>query len=493
MPKDTRTKTAGVAGGKKMSSSPWRGLPAKLRGIPGSDQLFTMWGNDSFRRAPPVLPPNLSVWDARDPSRPLPYSFQTPTPIAPPPITGVAFVTQARAARSKPKAKQKQTLPRLLPAFHPSSHSPSDNPSCSSTVASSVPEKSYLYTYPVPSSSNQHPGSAFPLSWPPPPPPPGYVKDEPMVVELPSPSYASSSEQGHGSEPDESSPEREELSVSKTDSSFVYLPIPALPCSPPLSPWSSPGRTSPLRLDESLSGEDLPQGLPSVARAHSEPLQTCGEEGWGVYEVCRRRRLPRMIFKKPVTSLPELDLSGTGTDLVLPALRSPCSAPDEQDSADEGRDFDASCQAERRPRYSPYHNVNASRGAQEEGESDLPPLRLLLDQLEIDEHRRAQSEAQSQPPPDAPLADKLHITLIPTGERASPASSRRGRRATKTADATTPVPTPSLSTVARLAPRRPGQVKLGAVPNSGVAIPCTSGGCTAAAAVHPQRGGLHAF
>lgn len=37
MPKDTRTKTG--AGGKKMNFSPWRGLPAKLRGIPGSQEV----------------------------------------------------------------------------------------------------------------------------------------------------------------------------------------------------------------------------------------------------------------------------------------------------------------------------------------------------------------------------------------------------------------------------------------------------------------------
>ena len=449
-----------------------------------------MWGNDSFRRAPPALPPNLSVWDARDPSRPLPYSFQTPTPIAPPPITGVAFVTQARAARSKPKAKPK--LPRLLPAFHPSSRSPSNNPS--STASPAALEQSYLYTYPVPSSSGQPPGSFAPLSWPPPPPPPGYVKDEPMVIELPSPSYASSSEQGHGSEPDYSSSERSEWSVPKKKKSFVYLPIPALPCSPPLSPWSSPGQTCPpLMPEESLSGEDLPQDPPSIGRAYSEPVQTRDGEGWGLYEVCRRRRLPRMIFKKPVTPLHELDLPGTGTDLVLPTLRTPSTAPDEQDSADEGRDFDASCQAERRARYSPYYTVNASRGAQEEGEGDLPPLRLLLDQLEIDEHRRAQSEAQSQPPSNALLADELLTTLIPANERTSPAASRDGRPAAKTTEAATPVPTqPSLSAVAGLAPRHTGQVKLGAVSGSGAAIPCTAGGRTAAS-VHPQRGGLHAF
>ena len=244
--------------------------------------------------------------------------------------------------------------------------------------------------------------------------------------------------------------------------------------------------------DESLSGEDLPQDPPSVGRAYSEPVQSRDGEGWGVYEVCRRRRLPRMIFKKPVAPLLELDLSGTGTDLVLPALRSPCTAPDEQDSEDEGRDFDASCQAERRPRYSPYHNVNASKGAQEEGEGDLPPLRLLLDQLEIDEHRRAQSEAQSQPPSDALLADKLLTALISVKERTSPAPQLRDLRATNEAEAATPVPIPSLSAVARSVPHHPGQVKLGTVSSSGAAIQCTTGGRTAAS-VHPQRGGLHAF
>ncbi|PIL25302.1 hypothetical protein GSI_13191 [Ganoderma sinense ZZ0214-1] len=435
-----------------------------------------MWGNDSFRQAPPpVLPTHSSVWDVRDPSRPLPYSFQTPTPVAPPPITGIAFVTEARAARSKPNAKQK--LPRLLPAICPSSHSSSDSLASSSPIAPVTPEQSYLYTYQAPSPFGHPLGSV--LSWPP-PPPPGYVKDEPMVDELPPESNVS------GPECDTSS-ERSVFAVSKAKSSFTYLPIPPFSCSPPLSPWSSPGQTclSPLLSEESLPAEA--QGSAAIARAQSEPLPR-DEEALSVYEACCQRKLPPMVFKKKLaTPLPEVAI-----DLVLPALRVPCSAPDQQDSADEGRDFDASCQPERRARYSPYQTTNASGGAHQESEGDLPPLRLLLAQLEIDEHYRAQSEAQYESSSDPLPADKPLNTPAPATKkrkRKSPTTSRR-RRAATTANATTQVPTPSLSAVARPATSPSGQVKLGAVAGSAVAIPYTSGGRTAAV-VHPQRGGLH--
>ncbi len=314
-----------------------------------------------------------------------------------------------------------------------------------------------------------------------------------MVEELFT-NYVSGSEQGYEYESGNSSPEP---LVSFTGSRFKTLPIPALPCSPPLRPWSSPGETclSPLMLGENLSTDDLASSPPAIARARTDPPETSsqsrGEVALSVYEACRQRRLPPMIFKKPAAAPPELDLPDTGHGLVLPALRAqPSDSDDPQDSADEGRDFDASGKRERAPRHSPYYIANASRGAHKEGDSDLPPLRVLLDQLEIDEHRRAQSES----PSETILADKLLSPQAPAKKRSVAPTSARGRRrrAVKT-EAATPVPTQlSLSAAGGAAPLHPGTFKFRAIAVSGVGNACTPGG-RAAAAAHPQRGGLHAL
>ncbi|KAI1788117.1 hypothetical protein LXA43DRAFT_1097582 [Ganoderma leucocontextum] len=482
MPKHTKTKSGDVAPPRKKagSSSQWRGLPAKLRDIPNSDQLFSMWGNDSFRRAPPVVPTNMSIWDAKDPSRPLPYSFQIPPPIAPPPIAGIAFVTTSRALRPK------SIRARLLPALHPSSQSLSHVPPCSSTIAPSLVTDSSRGPGPPPS---PHSTGYIPhLSSP-----PLHLKNEPVVERLPPADYGCGPQQCYGLECDDSSPERSLCSISRTSSPSTSVATP--PSSPPLRPWSSPPENclSPLMLGERLSGRDLANGSPAIARARSDPPETSsqsrGEEALSVYETCCQRRLPPMNFEKPVASSLELDLPRMGMGLVLPALRVHSSGSDPQGFTDEGRDFDASRRPERTARHSPYHVIpNAPRGAHKESETDLPPLRLLLDQLETDEHRRTQSESQSQAQPETTLAYKLLIHQAPAKKRRSPTSSRR-RHAVRTVESATPVPTLSSSAAARVAPRYPGQ---GTVSGSGVVNPCTAGG-RAAAAVHPQRGGLHAL
>ena len=450
-----------------------------------------MWANDSFR-APPVAPTNSSIWDVKDPSRPLPYSFQTPTPIAPPPVAGVAFVTQARAVRPK-KPKVKQTRPRVLRALHPSSRSDPYGPSSSPIFVSSELQPSFPHLAPP----------SPPIDYPE-PPSPVPVDEEVAVDDLPYASSVSGSEQAYGYERDESSPERSLFSPLRTGSPCTSVATP--PCSPPLRPWSSPSGAclSPLMLGASLSMGDAAKSTPFVVRARSDPpvtsSQSRGEVAPSVYEACHQRRLPPMNFKKLAAASSGLDLPPMGIGLVLPPLHD-SSASDRYDSADEGRDFDASSQTQPTARHAPYHIPNGPRSLCKESRTDLPPLRLLLGQLEVDEQQRAQSESQSQShsQSSATLANKLLILQALARKRGAPTIPHQPSRgiAKKVECAAPTVPALRPRPIALARPTRApacylGQFKLGTGSGPGVTVTRVAGN-RSAAAVHPQRGGLHAL
>ncbi|TBU30468.1 hypothetical protein BD311DRAFT_754377 [Dichomitus squalens] len=78
-------------------------------------------------------------------------------------------------------------------------------------------------------------------------------------------------------------------------------------------------------------------------------------------------------------------------------------------------------------------------------ENDLPPLRLLINQIEYDEHRRVQMRAQHRF--QVPVADKLPIPAAAPMKRSSFTPSRHGNGAGTVASA--PVQQPMVSSSLR--------------------------------------------
>ncbi|TBU46778.1 hypothetical protein BD309DRAFT_1016864 [Dichomitus squalens] len=117
-------------------------------------------------------------------------------------------------------------------------------------------------------------------------------------------------------------------------------------------------------------------------------------------------------------------------NVVLPAIRADTCRPSEDQLDFEERGIDAARKSERSSRHRPYRIPSMATGAHRQtqkerrkaSENDLPPLRLLINQIEYDEHRRVQMRAQFRF--QVPFADKLPIPAAAPMKRSSFTPSR---------------------------------------------------------------------
>ena len=181
-----------------------------------------------------------------------------------------------------------------------------------------------------------------------------------------------------------------------------------------------------------------------------------------VYDMCSQRRLPPMDFArivKPVYKRARHHERPPAANLVLPAIRADASRIDGDEADSKGRAFDASLQTGRDSRHQPYHIPDMATGAHQQqqqdrrraSENDLPPLRVLIDRLEDDEHRRARAHSQFKF--QVPLTDNLLAPpTAPGGRSRSPTPSRHRGGASTVAPRLVPRPMATLSGPVKLQP-----------------------------------------